>query len=336
VQGVPIGEHADNLGITGLSVRALDGLGMYDVHVAVGSSSRRERQADVTLSADGEVIDVVSLAVPLAGDAERTVRVSVPHGRNLVATLPGGDANPLDDRAEIELDDTGPVAVLLVTSRKHSMFEAALRLHPRVHLAVAKPDHLPTEPFDLIVLEDGARGVLPRAARVVAFGVTPAVDAPIQLGGDAADRRVARWDFDAPWFRYVDLHDLILGNAHLVSGGKPVVETGAGPIVASGRWGDHQLMVTGFAIDATDLTLRAAFPNLVANLVEWAGPTGSRSARGVLATAESHVDPQPLPTASSASVSAWNDASWLARLAIVLAVALLLIEQALYLGRKPA
>jgi hypothetical protein len=336
IEGLAVGAHATNLGISGLSVRALDGLGTYAVHIAVASSFHSDQQVAVTLTADGEIVDVVTLAVPLNGDAERTVREAVPRGRTLVATLPGGDANPLDDRAEVALADTGPISVLLVTTRKHSMFEEALRLHPRVHLAVAPPDHLPAEPVDLIVLEDDVHGPLPRAPRVVSFGVAPGLEAPLQLSGDAEDRRVARWDYDAPWFRYVDLHDLILGRARLVSGGKAVVETGAGPIVATVTSRGREWMMTGFAIDATDLTLRAAFPNLVANLVEWAGPTTSSPARGVLATAESHVDPQPLPAFAAAPTTGWTDAPAIVRVAIALAVALLLAEQALYLRRRPA
>jgi hypothetical protein len=107
----------------------------------------------------------------------------------------------------------------------------------------------------------------------------------------------------------------------------------AGPSQA--RAIDREVMVTGFAIDATDLTLRAAFPNLVANLVEWASPTTTSPARGVLATAESHGEPAPLPAATTTS-GPWGDAPWLARLAVALAVALLLAEQALYVRRKPA
>jgi hypothetical protein len=346
VHGVPIGAPATNLGITALSVRALDGLGMYDVHVAVASSARVDQKAEVTLTADGELVDVVTLDVPLRGDAERTVRVTIDRGHTLVASLPSGDANALDDRAEVTLSDSGPVSVLVVSTKKQSMVAEALRLHPRVELTVAVPDHLPTQRYDLVVLEDAPKMPLPPTAHVVAFGTSPGLGAPIQLADDATERNVVRWDFDAPWFRYVDLHDLIVTHASLVQGGKSVVDSAAGPIVASARWPDpdhpsretdRELVVTGFALDETDLTLRAAFPNLIANFVEWAGPSTSSPPRGVLASAESHVDPQDLPASASSAASApWEDAVWLARLAALLAIAALLAEQVMYLRRRAA
>lgn len=102
-------------------------------------------------------------------------------------------------------------------------------------------------------------------------------------------------------------------------------------------------MVIGFGGAQTDLTLRAAFPNLVANLVDWAAPSSfdavpperalasasasRRSSRGVLSAAESHVDPGPLPGVVFAAPGRWSDTRWLLRLAIVLAIGLLLAEQ---------
>ena len=43
VQSLPIGKDAGNLGITGLSSHALDGLGGYDIHIAIGSTHTTEQ-----------------------------------------------------------------------------------------------------------------------------------------------------------------------------------------------------------------------------------------------------------------------------------------------------
>jgi hypothetical protein len=53
----------------------------------------------------------------------------------------------------------------------------------------------------------------------------------------------------------------------------------------------------------------------------------------VLSPAESHVDPKPLPGGQAATAAPWTDASWLGRLVVLLAIALLLVEQALYLRK---
>ena len=333
---LPVGRDAENVGITALSARALDGLGLYDVHVAVASTATTERHVDVALSAGGEVLEAVALAVPPKGDAERTLRITVDRPGALVAQLPGGDALPLDDRAELALADAGPVSVLLVTARPHSLVSEAMQLHPRVKLTLVDPDHVPGGSFDLIVLEDAPKRPLPASPHVVALGVSAGADAPVQPADAVSVRAVVRWDYDAPWFRYVDLHDLIIAKARLVSGGQSVVDTEAGALVAKATWGNRELVVTGFAIDETDLVLRAAFPNLVANLIDWATPVTASTVKpvGVLASAESHVTPRPLAGTSASASAAGSRWPRIVQLLAVLAIALLLAEQLLGLRRR--
>jgi Ca-activated chloride channel homolog len=344
-----VGGDAENVGISALSARAVDGLGLYDVYVAVASSYGKPKHVEINLSADGALLDVVALDVPANGDADRTLRVTVDHGKTLSAALAGDDALALDDRAEVPLGGAGPVSALLVTAKKHSLIADALRVHPRVTLTTATPDVLPARPFDLIVLESAPAQVLPPSPHVVAFGVGAGEGAPIEIGAVAAQRGVVRWDFDAPWFRFVDLRDVLVVTSHLVAGGRSVVDSASGPLIATAPWpradagpGPHplgprdgqlrELVMTGFSIDETDLTLRAAFPNLIANFVDWAAPrTTAGAATGVLSAAESHVTAKPVASATTevAGGDGW-DAAWLARIAVLLALALILVEQALY------
>jgi hypothetical protein len=361
VQSIAIGSDVGNVGITGLSARALDGLGGHDVHLAVGSTHLSQRHAEVTLVADGNVVDVITIDIPAHGDAERTVRLAIDQGRSLTATIsdtteqakpPSSskakgssaaiaplkvDALELDNRAEVGLSDAGPVSVLLVTTRKHSMVGEALRLHPRVKLAVAAPGALPKTPVDLILLEDEPKAELPPTAHVVALGVSPGATSPIEIGKESATRSVVRWDFDSPWFRYVDLRDMVIGKGRLVAGGRSVVDTAAGMLVAKAAWGTRELLVTGFSLDETDLSLRAAFPNLIANLVDWAAPPSAKSpARGLLSVAETHVTPSPLGAPAVSRPPRWRDGAWLARIALLVSIGLLLLEQALYVRRQPS
>ena len=338
---VAIGRAAANLGVTALSARLVDGLGLYDVHVAVGSTADIERRVEVTLTVDGEAVEVVGLDVPAGGDADRTLRVMIDGGRTLTAAVRPGDggaaadALALDDRAAIPLPDHGPVPVLLVTRRPRSPMAEVLRLHPQVRLAVAAPDALPPDPVALIVLEDEPVGPLPPAPHVVGLGVVPP-GAPLGLGAAAGERAIVRWDFDAPWFRFLDLRDVVVARARLVTGGVPIVESGAGPLVASASWDDRALLVTGFTIADTDLSLRAAFPNLIANLVDWAAPRRASTAprTGVLAAAESHLGPAALPGEPAAAARGWRGDAVVARLAILAAIALLLAEQVVSLARR--
>ena len=331
VRHVGVGAAADNVGLTALSVRAADGLGLHDIHLGVASTAAAARHVDVTLTTEEGVVDVVGFDLPSRGEMEKTVRVVIERGQTLTAALPGGDALLLDDRATVALPDHGPVKVLLVTSRPKSLLAQVLRLHPRVDLVVAAPGQVPAEPRDLIVLEDDPGANLGPASRVVAFGVAPA-GAPLSLGPEAASKTIIRWDFDAPWFRFVDLREVALGGGKTVVGGRGVVDSASGALVATGRWGNRELVVTGFTVDQTDLTLRAAFPNLVANLIDWATPPAVAtrpSERGVLSIAETRLAPGPLPGAEMAGGVRWGDSRGLIRIALLVAIALLLGEQIL-------
>jgi hypothetical protein len=332
LQALPVGRETQNAGITGLAVRAVDGMGTYDVHLEVAATA--PRHLEVTLTADGAIVDVIALDIGPGLEAERTVKESVDRGHLLVATIPGGDSLPLDDRAEAPLASDGPVSVLLVTDHPNSLVAEALRVHPRVALDIAAPNALPTSTHDLIVLESAATGELPPATHVVALGVPVG---PLALGGEATDHSIVRWDYDAPYFRYVDLRDLIILGAHVVTGGHSIADTGSGPMIAMATWGTREVIATGFTVDQTDLTLRAAFPNLVANFVDWSAPNSkTEPPRGVLSVAETQNAPRALPGSAIATPSRWTDAPWLARLAVLIALALLVLEQALALraGRQ--
>jgi hypothetical protein len=333
LQALPIGREMPNAGITGLAVHAVDGMGTYDVHLEVAATS--PRHLEVTLTADGAIVDVIALEIGPSLEAERTVKESVDRGHLLVATIAGGDSLPLDDRAEAPLASDGPVSVLLITTKPNSLVAEALRVHPRVALDISGPvTDARMPPHDLIILEDSLHGPLPRATHVVSLGIP---FGPFDLGDDATDHSIVRWDYEAPYFRYVDLRDLIILGAHVVKGGHSIADTGSGPMIAMATWGGYEAIMTGFSVDQTDLTLRAAFPNLVANFVDWSAPNSkTEPPRGVLAVAETQNAPRALPGSAIATPSRWTDAPWLARLAVLIALALLVLEQALALraGRQ--
>ncbi|HUQ07398.1 MAG TPA: BatA and WFA domain-containing protein [Kofleriaceae bacterium] len=337
VNHVALGAPAENVGIAALAARSVDGMGAYDVHVAVASTAAAERDVEVILSAAGSVIDVVALHVAAGGDAEETVRINVERGQELTAAIGGEhhDALALDDRASVSLPDDAPVSVLLVTSRPKSLLGEALKLHPRVRLTIAPPTAIPTTPVHLVILENDTVAPLPPAARVVGFGAVPA-GAPITLGAAATDRGVVRWDFDAPWFRYVDLREVFIAAAKHVVGGRSIMDSASGALAATARWDDRELVVIGFDGTQTDLTLRPAFPNLVANLVDWAAPPAeARPPVGVLSAAESHVDATPLPGAAFVTPNNTVSGRLMLQAAIVLAALVLLGEQLwLRRGRK--
>ena len=337
---IAIGRAADNLGVSALSARLVDGLGTHDVHLAVTSSATEARTVNVTLAVDDRVLDIIPLEVPAGGTAERSLRMMIDGGERLRASLGGDGAQPddaliADDVASVALPDAGPVSVLLVTSRPASLLAEALRVHPRARLTLAAPGALPAGPFDLILLEDDPKMAMPISGHIVGFGLVP-VGAPLALGNVAAERGVVRWDFDASWFRYVDLRDLFLTTAKVVTGGRAIIDSASGALAASARWGDRELIVTGFSVGDTDLGLRAAFPNLVANFIDWAAPAGPPPSppQGVLAASESDLTPR-LPDPTAAAAGALGGSGYgLFLFAALAAIALLLAEQTFSIVRR--
>ncbi len=335
---IAIGRAAPNVGITALSARSLDGLGTYAVHIGVASSVPEPRTVDVRLALAGEVIDVQRFDIPPRAGTERTIKVMVPpsldENRTLSAELASwSDALPLDDQASLALGDASRVSVLLVTERKNSLVGEALRLHPRVDLELATSGQIAATPRQLVVLETAPASALPPAPKVVTFGVDPGGDSPIRVSTDPAKpRAITRWEFEAPWFRFVDLRELLVAKSRLVTGGHAIVDSDSGAVAATATWGDRELIVAGFAIDETDLTLRASFPNLIANLVDWAAPDSPPSAaRGVLSVAETDVTPTAPTTATGELSRSWHGGASLIRILLALALTLLLLEQIVHL-----
>jgi hypothetical protein len=53
-----------------------------------------------------------------------------------------------------------------------------------------------------------------------------------------------------------------------------------------------------------------------------------------LSAAETHVTPNPLGAPAVQTPPRWRDGAWLARIALLVAIGLLLLEQALYVRRQ--
>ncbi len=340
---VPVGGLApQNLGITALSAREADALGLAEVFVAVTSTYAAPREIEVALELDGSLLEVVAMRVAANGSAERLVRLALPPGDQLTARIVGVmDSLPLDDVATAPVQSGGRVRALLITDRDASFMAEALRLHPRVDLEVVRSADLTADgaiAYDLAVVEDGVADphTLPPARRVLALGV-PATGFGVGVGKPVTEPEVIRWDFEAPLFRFIDFGHLhILGGHHVAvpEGGHSLVDTAGGSIAATARADGRDIVVTGFSLDDSDMVLRIAFPNFVANVVEWAAPIGRRGgpdAAGdgnVLSAEESRAQTTPtigtgardgFPKAVRAGAPPW-------RFLVAIAIGLLMLE----------
>jgi hypothetical protein len=300
IEHVAVGRGGPNAGITALSVREADALGLAELYTVVTSELGRAQEIELTLKIDDDIVDVISLDLPAHGDVEKLHRVPLPPGERVTAQITHLEDDQLaaDDTATVVRHGGARVSVLLVAETRLSFAAEALRLHPRVDLRVMGPHDAATgDEYDLVVLEtEYLAGTLPKAPKVVAFGVPPQ-----RLGVTARAQvetpEVIRWSFDHPLFRFVDLTGLELPRALALvpaADQSSLVDSDQGSLALTGRWDDRELVYVGFLPHESDLVLRVGFVNFVANLVEWAAPAPPPSTddgENVLSKVETTIDP---------------------------------------------
>jgi hypothetical protein len=352
IEHVPVGRLGPNVGINALSVREADALGLAEVYLAVTSDRDAPGEIEVELSVDDVLIEVVPLDLPAEGEVKRLLRVPMPPGRRVTATLrdPGLDLLAADDVAWAPRRLGGRVRTLLVTDTRLSFTAEALRLHPRVDLSLIGPtDQTPQESFDLVVLE-AARpaAALPQASHVAVLGpaATDLGFAIRKSGVEGAE--IVRWSFDDPLFRFVSFGEVQVPKANVLEVGEgqtALVDSDQGPLAVMSSTADQQRLAFGFLPHETDFVLRVGFVNLVSPFVASPSPSppppeGQEAEAFALPAAESRIDPpSQLENTARGEFSgpvrtrmvAWRLLAWIA--AGVLALEWLLPLLALGLGR---
>jgi len=270
-----LGAPPANGGVTDLVARSADGLGLTELQVETAGPG------PLTVAIDG------GPARPVAAPGG-LLWLSLPQGGRVTVSGPP-DPHAADDAATLTLSSPGAVRATVVTDDPRGYASLALGAHPRVALTVQGPD-APLSDTDLLVLEVAPSGSLPAARRTLALGIDPAV-VGAERGPPRAEPTVSA-QADHPLLRWVELSDLHITRSAVLpvpAGGVALLSSDEGALVVTApRAGGAALVLTGFSLRDTDLALRAAWVNLIANLVEAAGaaPEVVRG-QGLLSTAES-------------------------------------------------
>ncbi|MBN1945805.1 MAG: VWA domain-containing protein [Bradymonadales bacterium] len=275
---VQVGKVASNLGITGLTVREADALGLHEIYLAIHNGSEQERSATVELELDGQIIDVLTEPVPGGSTLERLVRLPLPSGEILSARLEveGEDALAADDQAFAVVRPGGRVSVLYQGDYPTTFLAEALRMHPRVDLTVSGPEETfeTAIPFDLVVVDSSLESVRLPARHLLVLDANPDWFG-LATSGRIPSPEIIRWSFDDPLFRFVNLDGVHLSGAtatELPEGARSVMDTADGPLAFLFEHQGAEVLYFTFHPDSSDFPLRVAFVNLVANIVEWAQP----------------------------------------------------------------
>ncbi len=282
--GVPIhftivAGRAQNEGITELSARP-DPLNpsQYSLFAQVTNFGTQPSPNTVSFTVDGRVISTQDVtAAP--GTSQEFVLDSVPATAHLVeAKLSATDDLALDNRAVLELNQRPPARVLMVTAG-NVFWLTALKLLNVQLFTVTPNDYASINPdnYDVVILDSYLPPILPQANLLL---INPPDSPLIHVRGTSSTQTVASQVVNDPLLQYVDLHDLAVRQAELLTPPdwlKPLVAGSSSPLLLAGTDHTRIVVVMPFATQDSNVSLLPTFPILAANVIDVLQPTGGNS-----------------------------------------------------------
>jgi Ca-activated chloride channel family protein len=265
---VSVGGTGENSAIQTMS-RASNGA----VFLRLANYGRTTRDLRVEMRADGRLADV--LPVKLEGNTTADVTWSrLPASTQVLeARLTPDDALALDNAAWLVIAEPPHHPVLLVTA-ENGFMQRALKLRPGLDITTVKPADYKPGRYDLVVFDGFVpQGRLPEPALLIN---PPAGQGPVPLGGQIDPGAVLPADPRDALLRDVSLKDVHVQSAAAVkvpAGWRTVVSAAADPLLVVHE-GEPRDAVLTFDLHHSDLPLRAAFPILVQNLLDYLLPGG--------------------------------------------------------------
>jgi Ca-activated chloride channel homolog len=264
-----IGGAQSNQAVLNLSARPAAS-GAVQVFAQIANFSNSPARREVTLSADGRVVD--QNRVELAPSGLLSQAWTLPPGTATVAvSLAGNDALASDDSAWVGVMASRPVDTLLV-SNEPATLERALQSQPGVRLTVVSPaayqalDRPDLTVFHKWLPEDWPAGAVlvvdPQRGSELLPVLGPETRSELELTrGDALLADVDLEPMTLP------LRTSRLGPTEWLA---PVLSTVSGTgLIWRGAVSESRVVVLSFSVDSSDTNLvrRPAFPVLVANIM---------------------------------------------------------------------
>ncbi len=284
VRFIPIGQSGDNQAIRALTVE-LSPAGQPRLFVQVSNYADRPVQRRLVIQADDLPLTAFDLNLPPGGHAEQTVETLPVEAQTITAYLTPGDALPLDDRAWVILQPTGPIAVTLVTPGNFFLTTALNLLNSpsmglNLNLTLTSPadwKNGPDAPPALYIFDSFIPATLPpgnllfinppRSAPGL-FEITGQIAAPVPVPAPAAatdpllqNLNLAETQIFTAAVIFAPLRALITA--------QPVSPPPVVPLLLAGEIEGRRLAILPFDLHQSDLPLRPAFPILVANLLNY-------------------------------------------------------------------
>ena len=266
---------SENLAITGFAVRRYPANpSAYEILVEVRSYSDQPRHARLTISQEGDPVEITELELAPHARVQRLLSDLSGEGQRLEAHLESThfDALDTDDVAYALLPERHRTKILLVGAGD-LYTEGALLLDRGVDVERRTPDNYDPEHAKT-------------ADAIVFVGVTPRQPAPrpaLFLGCDGADCPfVTRGSVGAPtvteiarahpvmkWITLTDLNVTRSATYTLTRGDVALASTLGRALLVAGERNGQRAIALGFAPSTSDLPLRVAFPVLLVNALKW-------------------------------------------------------------------
>jgi hypothetical protein len=243
------------------------------VFMQLANYGRTGRDLKIEMRADGRLVDVL----PVRLDGNTTTDVTwnrLPASTQVLeARMTPGDALALDDTAWLVIAEPPSHPVLLVTAQ-NGFLQQALKLRKGLNVTTVKPADYKPGKYDLVIFDGWLPpGKLPEPALLVD---PPEGTGPAPVGPQIDPGGVQPGDPRDPILQDVDLQDVHVQSAaslKVPSGWRTVISGAAGPLLAV-REGDPPDALLTFDLHHSDLPLRAAFPILMNNLLDYLLPGG--------------------------------------------------------------
>ena len=297
---LPVGTmDADNLAITAMNTRrAEDRPEQQHAFVQVANFSDEVQQAVVELYLNDGLVDAAELEVPPGDIRSTTFALNEQEEGQLRAQLDlphdFQDRLTLDNQAYAVLEHRRDGRVLLVTPG-NSTLEAALSTERATRLAMVEtisPDRIrqpefeqqfPSEKFDLVIFDQCSPEIMPLANTLFVGSLPPLEE---WKKGSSSERsfgpQIIDWDRSHPLLNLIELGNLAIYESYLVrppSGGRVLIDSTIGPILAIAPRGRYEDAVMGFEILSrteegevafnTNWSRKLSFPSFWYNILEY-------------------------------------------------------------------
>ena len=276
---VPVGESANNIGITALATRALAG-GAPHLFAQVTNYGDAPAAVSLVIRLD----DVLRLS--RSGTIPPRSQLPIPFGEpitepfeTLSATLTFDndveDFLALDNRAWAVQNEFKTRRVFYVSSGENLFLEQALRSLPGVQTFRGNAENrgLPGEAFDLYVFDNWLPNNLPAGDMLI---VNPPNSTPLfTIGAQLpATDEIGIAEEESAITSFVDLDDMSLLEYRSVdaSWARTLARAERGAVLLAGEVNARQIAILPFDLRDSNLPLLIAWPVLMANLMDWFSP----------------------------------------------------------------